>query len=192
MPKQNWTRTSPSYYEAAIGCAEGAVGEATGELLSGETDHTIAEAVVKALSEWGMIPLDLAEPPERFPKLVAAAAKLGPNALAVLEEIAERLSRGASMGDFDNGRDMARESFEEMLDRLVYEIVRRQTDANRQPVAWLVTYGNGNRDCIPANRFELHATGKGGRVFTSPTREFTYSYVTEAMPLYADSVPRAG
>jgi hypothetical protein len=51
-----------------------------------------------------LIPLDLAEPPERFPRLIANAARLGPNALAVLEEIAARMA------------DKASEDFEAMID----------------------------------------------------------------------------
>lgn len=138
---------------------------------SGGVAREVLDAVV---AEADLIPLDLAKPAKRFPKLEAAAEKLGPNALAILEEVATRLAMGASQGDFDSGRDYGgRESYEEMLDRLVYEIRAKHQRMNRKPVAWLVIYDNGKSDCVSS------------RPPISSANE-------TIIPLYADSVPRTG
>lgn len=55
----------------------------------------------------GLIPIDFVEPAPHFERLEAAVALLGPKALMVLEEIAERLARNASAEQ------------EEMIERLV-------------------------------------------------------------------------
>lgn len=78
-------------------------------------------------------------------RLVPALAGLGPRALAILADIAERLQRGARQygGDFDDKpRDWRREANEEALDYMVYmtmaymeERERRAADEARQKAA---------------------------------------------------------
>jgi hypothetical protein len=78
-------------------------------------------------------------------RLVPALAGLGPRALAILADIAERLQRGARQygGDFDDKpRDWDQETFEELADGLVYSTMRlmqlrerRAADEARQKAA---------------------------------------------------------
>lgn len=78
-------------------------------------------------------------------RLYAALPDLGPRALAILADIAERLQRGAKQygGDFDDKpRDWDQETFEELADGLVYSTMRlmqlrerRAADEARQRAA---------------------------------------------------------
>lgn len=77
-------------------------------------------------------------------RIVRACDGLGPNALTILAEIAERLQRGAEQykNDLDDGRNWRNEAHEEALDYLVYmtrahveERQRRAADAQRQAAA---------------------------------------------------------
>lgn len=78
-------------------------------------------------------------------RLYAALPDLGPRALAILADIAERLQRGAKQygGDFDDKpRDWDQETFEELADGLVYSTMRlmqlrerRAADAQRAKAA---------------------------------------------------------
>lgn len=55
-------------------------------------------------------------------RIVRACDGLGPNAMTILAEIAERLQHGRAQynDDFDKPRDWAQETFEELADGLVY------------------------------------------------------------------------
>jgi hypothetical protein len=211
MPKKTWLDepgvTTAVYRNGAIEAADQALANALGGMLSPQAESRAAKAVVQALAEWGMIPLELAQPPERFPKLVASAIKLGPNALAVLEEVASRLAKNADR-DFDDDRDLRQESYEEMIDRLTYEIVNRkkELESKSEPVAWMVSTGTGSK-CVSADLFVPYShwgahDAIGGRLYHSAddatrARESAimvrdYKHCHRATPLYADSVRRTG
>lgn len=77
---------------------------------------------------------------EALSRLRQAVEPLGPNALRVLVHIAERLAVGAKeyRSDFDEGRDMMREAYQEGLDLLVYLVVeqlqKQRATANHGPL----------------------------------------------------------
>lgn len=70
-------------------------------------------------------------PPHDTRRLAFAANALGPKALAVLADVAERLVLGKAHGDFEKSRDWDREAYEEDLDALVYRTLalRERTGA---------------------------------------------------------------
>jgi hypothetical protein len=60
-------------------------------------------------------------------RLLEATKPLGPNALRLLADIAERLAKGArEHGDFETARDWDKEAREEDLDGIVYRVLAMQ------------------------------------------------------------------
>lgn len=57
-------------------------------------------------------------------RLTAATAKLGPNATALLADIADRLVIGKAHGDFEKPLNWTKEAYEEDLDGIVYRAMR--------------------------------------------------------------------
>jgi hypothetical protein len=58
-------------------------------------------------------------------RVTVAMETLGPNAIRVLADIADRLVRGAKeYGDFETERDWIKEAYEEELDNVIYRTMQ--------------------------------------------------------------------